>query len=253
MHYTLAIDSGNSHIKWGFYADDVMIINNCVSSTESSILKCAFMQLPEPDVVIISHVSKVNIKSLIAEIMSNWASSVCWLRPAAYQCGVRNGYVNPLQLGSDRWAALIAAWNLYHKSCLVINVGTAMTIDAISNNGEHLGGIILPSSYLMTKCLVQNTNLHEIEDATFVPFATNTQDAMYSGVILALLGAIDRMYYLLTRRGSDTDDCKCIISGGGAHVIIPYLRHTFEFVNCLVLNGLLLIANEIRSKNPNYG
>ena len=251
MYYTLAIDSGNTHIKWGFYADDVLINNNYVTSSEINLLKSDFKQLPEPNEVIISHVSKINIESKISEILSIWSAPVRWLRSAAYQCGVRNGYVNPQQLGTDRWAGLIAAWNQFHQPCLVINVGTAMTIDAICCSGEHLGGIILPSTYLMTKCLAQNTKLHEIVGGAFVSFPNNTQDAIYSGAIQALLGAIDRMSYLLACSVSDDEDCKCIVSGGGAHVIIPYLRHPYEFVNCLVLNGLLLIANEIRNKNTN--
>ncbi len=248
MYYTLAIDSGNTHVKWGFYSDNEMITNNCVTLSEINLLKSDFKLLPEPNDIIISHVSKANIESKITEILAVWSAPVCWLRSAAYQCGVRNGYVNPQQLGSDRWAGLIAAWDLFHRPCLVINVGTAMTIDAISKSGEHLGGIILPSSFLMTKCLAQNTKLHEIADGAFVSFPNNTQDAIYSGAIQALLGAIDRMSYLLACTMNGDEDCKCIVSGGGAHVIIPYLRHPYEFVNCLVLNGLHLIANEIRSK-----
>ena len=76
------------------------------------------------------------------------------------QCGVRNGYAKPAQLGSDRWAALIAAWHLVQRKCLVVDSGTATTIDTLSGQGEFVGGLILPGVELMQRslCLRRQTS-----------------------------------------------------------------------------------------------
>src|SRR4051794_2109068 len=79
-----------------------------------------------------------------------------WINAAAYQCGVRNYYEEASQLGSDRWAALIAAWQQQRQGCLVVDAGTATTIDALSDTGEFLGGIITPGVDLMQKALMEN-------------------------------------------------------------------------------------------------
>lgn len=247
MYCTLTIDSGNTNIKWGLFVDGKLINRHCVSCKRTDLLKSEFILLSKPQFIIISHVAHSSTKTKINEIISIWPSDAYWLNSDIQQCGVRNGYVNPQQLGSDRWAALIAAWNLNRRSCLVINVGTAMTIDALSDSGDYLGGIIIPSTYLLTKCLTQNTQLQNtgLGVGVFDDFPVNTQDAIYSGAIQALVGAIDRIYHLLASKVNHTDSI-CIISGGGAHAIIPYLKHPYKFIDCLVLNGLFLIAEQIR-------
>ena len=57
--------------------------------------------------------------------VAEWTCPLEFVTATAVQCGVRNGYVQPERLGSDRWAALIAAWHLVQDACLVVNCGTA--------------------------------------------------------------------------------------------------------------------------------
>lgn len=245
MQRILAIDSGNSNIKWGLFADGLLVKSNRVPCERADLLNTEFAQLPEPDSIIVAHVARKSIRTKLIKLLSIWRTKIHWLRAGALQCGVRNGYMRPSQLGSDRWAALIAAWQLHHQSCLVINAGTAMTIDALSDSGEHLGGIILPSAYLMTNCLSRGTQLPHIESGEFAIFPVDTSSAIYSGAIQALVGAIDRMYNSLASRVNHANS-RCIVSGGGAHAIIPHIQYPYQFIEFLVLNGLALIAGEIQ-------
>lgn len=245
MKHTLAIDSGNSNIKWGLFADNMLLKSQCMPCQNVAQLESEFLRLPKLTSVIVSHVGRKDTRDEIANALTARSRKICWLRASAVLCGVRNGYAEPCQLGSDRWAALIAAWSLNHRSCLVINVGTALTVDLLSDSGEHLGGIIAPSAHLMIKSLSCETQLPYIESGMFDNFPSNTADAIYTGAVQMLLGTIDRMFGLLANEVNHTD-MKCIISGGGAHVIIPYLKHPYEYVDYLVLHGLALIAQEIQ-------
>ena len=77
--------------------------------------------------------------------------------------GVRNGYARPAQLGADRWAALVGAWNQERRPCLVVNAGTALTIDVLledperPGHGYFAGGCILPGFDLMRGALNRHT------------------------------------------------------------------------------------------------
>jgi type III pantothenate kinase len=161
------------------------------------------------------------------------------------QCGVRNRYTIAAQLGSDRWAALIAAWHLVGQECLVVNCGTATTVDTLSKQGEFLGGLILPGVELMQHSLIVGTAQLKPSQGEYVPFPLNTADAVFSGSIQASCGAIQRQHGLLNDSGAPI-----VLSGGAARTLLqPYLNKDLanvplRVVDNLVLQGLLIIAQE---------
>ncbi|MCA9398266.1 MAG: type III pantothenate kinase, partial [Candidatus Omnitrophica bacterium] len=155
----------------------------------------------------------------------------------------------PCQLGSDRWAALIAAWDKYHESCLVINIGTAMTVDALSNDGVFLGGIIVPSSHSLLNCIQKNTqiNINHEKKFCYKAFPLNTTNAIFSGIVQSQIGSIERMTRLFhLQQGYAVKNC--IFSGGGAADILPYVNLKYTVIENLVLDGLLIIAKEMQLK-----
>ncbi len=251
MSYILAIDSGNSFIKWGLYADDRWIKKGKVFYREVATLEEEFSDLPEPTMIVISHVARAITRDQLDILISIWSTETHWIVAQAFQCSVSNGYSNPEQLGSDRWAALIAAWEIRHRACLVINVGTAMTIDALSDSGKFLGGIIVPGVRLMLSSLLSGTQLIESESGTCRDFPRNTNDAIQSGVIQCLVGAIERMHNLLSLQ-LDHPIESCIISGGGTSELIPFIKIPVKVIDNLVLEGLAIIANDLRLNNKSF-
>lgn len=155
------------------------------------------------------------------------------------QCGVRNGYSQAGQLGSDRWAALLGAWHLVRGECLVVSCGTATTIDTLSAQGEFTGGLILPGVELMQSSLGAATARLMTGPGVYMPFPNNTADAMFSGAIQASCGAIQRQHALLVR-----DSAPVVLSGGAGRVLQEHLGMPLRVVDDLVLQGLLVIAQE---------
>lgn len=239
----LVIDSGNSFVKWGLFNNDHWSTQNSISYDAVSDLETEFSAFSEPYLIIISHVARERTKNEISKLISRWSTQPIWHHSQSYQCGVSNGYTNPNKLGSDRWAALIAVWNIEHKACLVINVGTAVTIDTLSDSGKFLGGIILPGVQLMLNSLYSGTQLVSDEPGTYENFPVNTQNAIHSGIIQSLVGAIDRMYSILSTQLNHSS-INCIISGGNASLLSSFIKYPTKIIDNLVLEGLVVIAKD---------
>ena len=252
MSSILAIDSGNSNIKWGLYSDNQWLKQGNVFYKNVSILENEFIKLSQPTFIIISHVARDETKNQINNLVSHWSTKPQWLCASRFRCSVINGYTNPSQLGSDRWAALIAAWEIEKKPCLVICTGTAVTIDVLSKSGKFLGGVILPGFHLMTKSLLAGTHLASIELGSYEDFPANTENAIQTGMLHCILGAIDRMYNLLLSN-ANLVSANCIISGGNASLLIPFFKLPIKVINNLVLEGLIIVANDaLKNSESNF-
>jgi type III pantothenate kinase len=168
-----------------------------------------------------------------------------WIASQRRQCGVDSRYADPAQLGSDRWAALIGARARTTEACIVVNTGTAATIDALSGAGEFLGGLIVPGPDLMAEALAQGTARLGRQAGQYERFPSNTQNAICTGAIQALCGAIERMQAnVRDHAGQSAGLPRLFMSGGGAAELVPHLRQMPEYVPALVLEGLIVIAQE---------
>lgn len=236
----LAIDGGNSRIKWGSSDGERWIAQSWLASAQADKLGAALGVLPPPDRIFISNVAGAAVQGLIAAALAQFAAQPSWIRSAASQCGVTSSYHDPAQLGSDRWAALIGAWHLFHGPCAVVNVGTTMTVDALSDEGVFLGGFIVPGADLMRESLARNTAQLERQEGRFAYFPDSTADAIASGTINALAGAVERMLHYMEQTGQAAP--LIVLSGGNAPLLAPWLNARVEVVDNLVLEGLLRIA-----------
>ncbi len=250
----LLIDAGNTRIKWALVRGKDWLCSGDLPTGQADRLARD----------IADHIARQNLSTGLHDIRQIWASNVAGEECARHirdiaagisvqprfivaqqrQCGVRNGYSNPPQLGSDRWAALIAAWNLVQRECLVVNSGTATTIDALNAQGEFVGGLIMPGVELMQRSLAAATGQLKPAHGEYVRFPLNSADALFSGAIQASCGAIERQYNLL-----GGDSAPVILSGGAARVLQPGLDQKCfgappRIVDNLVLQGLLLMVQE---------
>ena len=235
----LLLDVGNSRCKWALVRDGQSTHRGAFNNTEWSALQQVFAQLPRPARILVSNVAGAAMAERLRALCAPWDCPLVFVAAQKQQCGVRNGYQQPHRLGSDRWAALIAAWQRVRGACLVVNCGTATTVDALSAEGEFIGGLILPGLYLMQQSLLGNAAQLAEKTGTLCDFPLNTADAMHSGVLRATLGAIEHQYSLLA---SSFADARCVLSGGAAERVRPYLVMPLDHVDNLVLHGLQIIG-----------
>ncbi len=238
----LLIDAGNTRIKWALaethHAVGEWYAAGSALHAELEKLKHAWSGQTIPN-AIISNVAGDAIASTLKKILHELGvseKSIQWFRAQPHAGGVHNSYQQPTQLGSDRFASLIGARHRYaSERLLVVTCGTATTIDALEADGTFMGGMILPGLATMATSLAVNTALLPSVDAVVRArvFADNTQDAIISGCLSAQVGAIMMAY----QERSDPLP-RCVLSGGAARYLGPYLPMPFDAVDNLVLLGL---------------
>ena len=239
----LAIDAGNTRIKWGLHDGARWIKSGRVETARAKRLKTAFAALPALAAIVVSNVAGIAVRGSLQRVLPA-ASRVRWIRGAASQCGVRNGYAKPGQLGSDRWAALVGAHRLHRGAAVVVNAGTALTVDALTADGVFVGGIIVPGIELMRAALARDTAGLRRRPGEFSFFPDNTGDAIMSGAINALCGAVERMARNLEDGGGHAP--ACLLSGGAAALLAAQLNLEVKVVDNLVLEGLAVMAGDDR-------
>ena len=238
----LAIDAGNSRIKWGVHEDGSWSAQGWVATNRAVRLARMWSGLESPDAVVAANVAGARVARALATAARRFKRRIRFVKSAVAQCGVRNTYADPGQLGADRWAALIGAWNLHRGPCVVVNAGTTVTVDALDGEGVFLGGMIVPGADLMRGALARNTARLRPRPGRFAFFPSRTADAIESGAVNALAGAVERMQRFMQQAGQAAP--LTVLSGGAAQLIAPQLNGAVEVVDNLVLEGLIRIALE---------
>lgn len=235
----LLVDAGNTRLKWALLAGGLW---ESQGSADYADLPALAKWVPVGGKCTIASVAGAERDRQLAALLSRHDVEPRWLTANAQFQDVRNTYANPAQLGVDRWMGLIAARQRNPAATLVVSLGTALTIDALSADGVFLGGLIIPGRSLMQQSLRLGTAQIEMVEGQWQPFPQNTADAVQSGMVAAMSGAIHLQHARLARQ------CGCIplclLTGGDAAMLMPYLDFPVEHVPLLVLQGIARVINE---------
>ena len=247
----LALDVGNTRLKWAQY--DAPVVGAKLLATGAVFLENIdrlseedWRDLAEPSAILGCVVAGDAIKRRVADQMEIWDAPARWVISSHEEAGLTNGYDHPARLGPDRWVAMIGAHHRLlargvRKPCLVVMVGTAVTVEAIDASGKFLGGIILPGHGIMLRALESGTAGLHVPTGEVRDFPTNTSDALTSGGTFAIAGAVQRMVDNITRSCGEAPEC--IMTGGAGWKVAPSMTIEFELVENLIFDGLLEIAS----------
>jgi type III pantothenate kinase len=246
----LEIDVGNTRVKWRLR--DKQRVMAAHSSPTAVLVDLAGVELIFAQVDL-SRVSAVYIASVVPrcdDLLLGWCKASLQFTPifaevVKRRAGVLNGYGEVSQMGVERWLALLAAWRRTEDVCLVVDAGSAVTVDLLLSGGVHRGGYIVPGLQLMNAALFQNTDRVKMSDVHFpVQFnaGTSTAEAVASGLPLMLLGLIERAYSEI--EAIEVGRPRIIVTGGDGEYMSALLASggvgCVEFVPELVLDGLAL-------------
>ncbi|MCU7852903.1 MAG: type III pantothenate kinase [Candidatus Thiodiazotropha sp. (ex Monitilora ramsayi)] len=239
----LFVDIGNTTVKWATdkELEDDVIHRSAVGDPLGAMLTI-WERMDSPQEIYISSVLRDARNAEICEwISSHWHMSPVLAETKAAEMGVINGYSEPGRLGVDRWLALLATRSFYKTPSVVVDCGSATTLDSIDAAGRHLGGVILPGLHLFQRCLVANTDIPVFEGSgTIDYFATDTASGISSGAMLATASSVERMVEMLQKRSGEQVDC--LLTGGGSRLLARHLNVRHRLVPNLVLQGLALLA-----------
>ncbi|BDX22388.1 type III pantothenate kinase [Polynucleobacter sp. TUM22923] len=265
MSLYLLFDVGNTRLKWAAVesTQNTADRNKKLWAYSGSILTKSFQSaelraelsdyiaktLPKPDAIGFCCVAGHDILENLQSLFPQW-TDLQWRQltgDSPYE-GMRTRYEEPHKLGADRWAALIGARALSNVNTLVVNTGTATTIDLLGGNGMHYGGWILPGLSLMQESLQSNTAqlplaIRSNLSPTQASFATNTDQAIIDGCDAAQIGAIVRACQLAKEMNHPVE--RIWLDGGNAKILASEIKRHSELaalpvepIEGLVLRGL---------------
>ena len=247
----LALDVGNTRLKWAQYdapavgakllAHGAVFLENIDRLAEDE-----WKSLPAPSSILGCVVAGDAVKRRVAEQLELWDALPRWVVSSPEEAGLRNGYDHPARLGADRWVAMIGAHHRLlargvRKPCLVVMVGTAVTVEAIDASGRFLGGIILPGHGIMLRALESGTAGLHVPTGEVQDFPTNPSDALTGGGSFAMAGGVQLGGDNITRHCGEAP--ACIMTGGAGWKMVPSMSVQVELVEGLIFDGLLEIAS----------
>ena len=235
----LAIDAGYSFVKTARYDGQAWGAQQRVALADFCAEPSRYLQHAPPQIVI-ANVAGPAFQAALESALPRRALQ--WVKASSQACGVTNLYSPPQQLGADRWAILVATRAITQDACVVASFGTALTVDMLAADGRFLGGVIAPGLHLMRTALAQATHAVQPPLGHFTRFPTNTADALETGLVYAVLGVLAKV----TSEFEAQTQCavRCILTGGDAHFIAPYLTSAAQVEDNLVLEGLRLLARK---------
>jgi type III pantothenate kinase len=239
MSRRVLLDAGNSRLKWALLDNERWLAQGHCACGDLAELK---NQLRAGDRGYIASVAPAACEAMLRALFMDANAEAVWLRPAMTAAGVRNGYADPASLGVDRWMALIGARRRTGDAVLVVSAGTAMTVDALSAAGEFLGGVIIPGVGLMRQALQTGTAGVTATSGEWQAFPRRTADAVESGIVAALCGAIRQQHAALAAVTGAAP--RCLLTGGDAPRLAPHLDLGFELAPALVLEGIESVTRE---------
>lgn len=243
----LQIDIGNTQTKWRIVErDDVLQRGSQATATltdglldlsaVSSIKSATLCSVANPNItqsISLQLAQQFNIELQVAQV-------------SAIAGGVSCGYEQTQALGIDRWLALVAAYQHYQGPVMVVDVGSAMTIDLVSPDGQHVGGYILPGLRLMREALWNGTDkvraaeqVEPIDALNMLVPGAMTEDAVNRGCLLAAVAVVEKL--------ASTYPAAVVITGGDAPTLIAALSLKADHRLDLVLEGLSVAGIDLVS------
>ncbi|MCX6005103.1 MAG: type III pantothenate kinase [Chloroflexi bacterium] len=249
----LAIDIGNTNVTFGVFENEKIKTTWRVSTAIHRMpdeYGNIMLSLMERQGVTAAKINDVIICSVVPplllifeEVCRHYLKKTPLVVEAGVKTGVRIDMDNPREVGPDRIVNAVAAHHLYGGPVIVIDMGTATTIDVVSKGGDYIGGAIAPGIAIATEALFTRTAVLPRIELTLPRKAIgrNTVAAMQSGIVFGYIGLIEG---LVSRIQAELDEKARVVAAGGFAAMLAQGTKVIEIVNSdLTLVGLRLIYN----------
>jgi len=247
----LALDAGNTNVTIGIFRNGELADHRRLRTVREqtsdewgillmSLLRYSSLDPAQVDGIIVSSVVPP-LNGALAEMAQRYFGLTAVFVTPQTDTGLKILYENPSEVGADRIVNSVAAFHKYGGPCVIVDLGTAITFDAVSANAEYLGGIIAAGIGISAEALFSRTARLPLVDFRKPKsvIGTNTVASMQSGLYYGAIGAIDGMIErLIGELGPDT---RTVATGGHASLIAGgsrYIRHVDEN---LTLEGLKIV------------
>ncbi len=250
----LVVDVGNTQTHFGLFPEGTSAVSEhwrfaTVRDSTSDELGSRLSNLLELRGLSFGDIDDSIVSSTVPQLSEQWTQMAgrylgheMLVVGPAIKTGMPIRYDNPHEVGADRLANAVAAYEKVHDTCVVVDFGTAITYDIVSAAGEYLGGIITPGAEISIDALYDRAaKLPKVELASpRTLIGKNTVDAIRSGIVYGFAGQVEGIVRRLRAELGPTTSV--IATGGLAGALVPFIRETIDEVDdLLTLNGLRLI------------
>lgn len=249
----LLVDIGNSQIKWTTIQSKVLAESQRFARPKAGIkaaLNKAWKSLEGITAIFVSNVAGEKVATQLTEwIDKQWQLTPVFVQSEKKRFGVTNAYDQPETLGTDRWLAIVAGRQHAKETTCIIDCGTAIAIDIVTEKGLHQGGLILPGLSLMKRMLTDNTDaLTDVaQESEFKLLATNTHSAVQAGTLYMVTATLENI--IIDLQQNFKNEIRFLITGGDAEELIPLLPQPLIHEPDLVLKGLAQYARQMNQRN----
>ena len=245
----LEIDAGNTSLKWRWRGKAAH------KARDPEQFEAAMAHAERPDEVLVCNVRGEQFETELTTLFAGkWEVRPRFATVARARGGVRIQYPDVSKLGADRWLAMLAGFKRARGSCLIVDSGTALTIDLLDADGLHLGGYIMPGLETSRAALTRNTSIRLAPAETVESDApgNDTGAAVRNGTLFMLRGALRAALERFEREHGrpqpedkrprpERNSPNVILTGGDAALLKGELgRDNVLTVPDLVLDGLAL-------------
>lgn len=246
------IDIGNTNVKWCYVLEGEYLNGGSLpyaSLTPEDVLQTIYQNAPalnEPIRVLLANVGKMTFAIPFYKLLHDRNINIQMIESSNQMLGIRNGYNNPSQLGIDRLLAIAAAYEQVKNACIIVDIGTALTLDCVDQTGKHLGGLIVPGTVLLLNSLKNESSkletamtLNQMIDLPLL--GKNTKDAILAGIHSMIVSFISDQSARLQKKFLNDQKVSLLLTGGGAKHFRPNLDTRWIYEPDLVLKGLYLV------------
>ncbi len=233
----LELDIGNTRMKWRCLHEGIVRGRGSVIKGKSAEWVALIEKDYRPRLIRLACVANKELLEWVGELAHRWRCELQVAQTGIALGDVRCGYDDPSSMGVDRWLAVVAAYYQFKQACVVVDAGSAITVDLVRGDGQHIGGYIVPGFGMMEKALSSGTSKINVALGKLSGIApgVSTQEAVSHGCLLMIKAMVD----------SAAKDLACIepsvqivVTGGDAGSLIGVLGGKVEFVPELVMDGL---------------
>jgi type III pantothenate kinase len=247
----LLIDMGNTRLKWVWaQGENIIESTHGRGQLDDFLGRCKAPSDDQADRILVSSVADSDSSSRVMMACEDrFGTPAVRLESTRSLAGIVNGYENPSTLGVDRWLAIVGAAHAYTLPVVIMDLGTATTLDAVDAQGRHTGGLILPGPELMLRALADATAMQvplNFDEQGLKPAkpampgvgpATETASAIVEGVYAAQIGALNQ--FLRHVAADQISEPTLVLTGGAAGGILKRLENSPVFDPWLVFKGML--------------
>ena len=246
----IAVDAGNTHTVVGLYRDDTLVdhwrigTNDERTSDEHALVLTQFLAQHDLGFRQVTGLVVSSTVPRLTAVLCELAERYLDVPPVVLEPGTRSGipilYDNPKEVGADRIANAVAAYDLHGGPTIVVDFGTATTVDATSAKGEYLGGAILPGIEISLDALFERaaalSRVRMVEPRRVI--GKSTVESIQSGVFYGFGSAVDG---LCRRFEEELGPCTVVSTGGLGRLMSAYSSCIHHHEPWLTLHGLRLV------------